>query len=200
MTDIMKDYDNIDGLVQHCSDSSVLAMELLQSCTKPSNYIDTEHIWFSVSRQVTQQGIRCRAIAITWSIFSQILIINTPKLIHESKVFHKFKLWIYVLLQSLQHCVYILLDHRPLVRYVKLRVVHTSGMFSPPPRVSDPDVHHGTCVTHVPWCMPGSQTHGFLLIRWRGKHSRRMRNPQFYVSGKRPMLSLHQTIKGDKGL
>ena len=24
-------------------------------------------------------------------------------------------------------------------------------LFSPPPRVSDPDMHHGTCVTHVPW-------------------------------------------------
>ena len=64
------------------------------------------------------------------------------------------------------------------------------GTFSPPPRVSDPDIHHGTCVTHVPWCMPGSLTSGFLWSRWRGKrsrHSRRMRNPQFYVSGKRPM-------------
>ena len=27
---------NIDGLVQDCSNSSVLAMELLQSCIKPS--------------------------------------------------------------------------------------------------------------------------------------------------------------------
>ena len=26
--------------------------------------------------------------------------------------------------------------------------------------VSDPDMHHGTCVTHVPWCMSGSLTHG----------------------------------------
>ena len=24
--------------------------------------------------------------------------------------------------------------------------------------VSDPDMHHGTCVTHVPWCMSGSLT------------------------------------------
>ena len=65
-------------------------------------------------------------------------------------------------------------------------------------------MHHGTCMTHVPWYMPGSLTSGFLSSRWRGKlsrqyflwsrwrgkrsrHSRRMRNPQFYVSGKRPM-------------
>ena len=64
--------------------------------------------------------------------------------------------------------------------------------FSPPPRVSDPDMHHNTCVTHVPWCMPGSLTSGFLWSWWRGKysrHSRRMHNPQFYVSGKRPMPS-----------
>ena len=25
-----------------------------------------------------------------------------------------------------------------------------SGTFSPQPRVSDPDMHHGTCVAHVP--------------------------------------------------
>ena len=25
--------------------------------------------------------------------------------------------------------------------------------------VSDPGMHHGTCVTHVLWCMPGSLTH-----------------------------------------
>ena len=43
--------------------------------------------------------------------------------------------------------------HGPLTRYVKLRVAHAPGMqgtFSPPPRVGDPDMHHGTCVTHVP--------------------------------------------------
>ena len=57
-------------------------------------------------------------------------------------------------------------------------------------RNSDPDMHHGTCVTHVPWCMPGSLTSGFLWSRCRRKRSRlsrRMHNPQFYVSGKRPM-------------
>ena len=43
------------------------------------------------------------------------------------------------------------------------------GTFSPPLRVSDPDMHHGTCVTHVPWCMSGSLTNGFLLSRWRGE-------------------------------
>ena len=86
------------------------------------------------------------------------------------------------------------MDHGPLARCVKLRVAHAPGMpgtFSPTPRVSDPDMHHGTCVTHVPWCMPGSLTSGFLWSRWRGKrsrHSRRMRNPQFCISGKRPML------------
>ena len=36
-----------------------------------------------------------------------------------------------------------------------------------PPRNSDPDMHHGTCVTNVPWCMPGSLTSGFLWSRWR---------------------------------
>ena len=81
-------------------------------------------------------------------------------------------------------------QHGPLARYIKSQVAHALGMpgtFSPPLPVRDPDMHHGTCVTHVPWCMPGSLTSGFLLSRWRGKRSRRsrrMRNPQ---SGKRPM-------------
>ena len=28
------------------------------------------------------------------------------------------------------------------------------------PLISDPGMHHGTCVTHVPWCMSGSLTCG----------------------------------------
>ena len=42
------------------------------------------------------------------------------------------------------------------------------GTFSLPQRVSVPDMHHSTCVTHVPWCMPGSLTTGFFWNRWRG--------------------------------
>ena len=92
-----------------------------------------------------------------------------------------------------------------LARYMKLRVAHAPGMpgtFSPPPWVSDPDMHHGTCVTHVPWCMPGSLTDGFLWSRWRGKrfrHSRRMRKPQFAVSGKRPMVHKHYPMTIESG-
>ena len=65
-----------------------------------------------------------------------------------------------------------------------------AGKVSTPPRVSDPIMHHGTCVTHVPWCMMGSLTSGLVWSYWRGKcfwYSRRMHNPKFYVSGKRPM-------------
>ena len=60
----------------------------------------------------------------------------------------------------------------------------------PSPWISDPGMRHGTCVTHVPWCMPGSLISAFLWSRCRGKrsqHFRHMRNPQFYVSGKRPI-------------
>ena len=32
--------------------------------------------------------------------------------------------------------------------------------FQSKPLVSDPGMHHGTCVTHVPWCMSGSLTCG----------------------------------------
>ena len=58
------------------------------------------------------------------------------------------------------------------------------GKVSPPPWVSDPDMHHGTCMTHVLCCMLGSLTSGFL---WSRRHSLYMCNTQFYVSGKRPI-------------
>ena len=83
--------------------------------------------------------------------------------------------------------------HWPLIRYIKLWVAHAPrlpGTFSPPTRVSDPDMHHGTCVTHVPRCIPAWLTSGFLWSRWRRETFPafpRMRNLQVYVSGKRPM-------------
>ena len=56
----------------------------------------------------------------------------------------------------------------PLTRYGKLRVAHAAGMPGTFPRhrlqrkplVSYPGMHHGTCVTHLPWCMSGSLTRG----------------------------------------
>ena len=67
-----------------------------------------------------------------------------------------------------------------------IRCAGNAGNVFPATAVSNPDMHHGTCVTHVTWCMPGSLIRGFLWIRRRG-HSLRMRNPKFYVSGERPM-------------
>ena len=92
----------------------------------------------------------------------------------------------------------------PLTGYVKLRVAHAPGMpISPPPpppppslQVNDPDMHHGTCVTHVPWCMPRSLTSGFLWSRWRAKrsqHSRRMGNFTYMVRG--PWYSAYRVWK-----
>ena len=69
-----------------------------------------------------------------------------------------------------------------------------------------------TCTTtHAwrtcPWSMPGSLTSDFPWRQWRGKrsrHSRRMRNPEFYVSGKRPMVlsqsSLNVPVSAPEGV
>ena len=65
-----------------------------------------------------------------------------------------------------------------------MRVAHAPGIpgtFSRPPRVSDPDMHHGTCMAHVPWCMMGSLTSGFLWSWWRGKHSQHFRRKRLYI-------------------
>ena len=50
------------------------------------------------------------------------------------------------------------------------------------PLVSDLGMHHGSCVTHVSYCLSESLT---AEGGKRSRHSRRMRNPQRYVSGKR---------------
>ena len=43
--------------------------------------------------------------------------------------------------------------------------------------VRDPGMRHGTCVTHVPWCMSGLLTRGGRE-KW-SRHSRRMRTSNF---------------------
>ena len=87
-------------------------------------------------------------------------------------------LYIYTVSQLIPVWLRRLGHHGPLTRYAKLWVAHAPGMpgkYSLPARVSDPNMYHG----------------GFFWSRWRGKlsrHSRRMRNPQFCVSGKRPII------------
>ena len=84
--------------------------------------------------------------------------------------------------------------HGSLTKYGKLRVAHAPGMpgmFPTPPisnettslrsRHASRHVRHARAVMHV----------GITNPRWRGKcsrHSRRMCNPQFCVSGKRPIV------------
>ena len=141
---------------------------------------------------------KCASHMFWWSLYCSHCMINgrkvryTPRNIHTPFLFDSS--WsILPNVLRMTSMVSRKFYHGPLVRFVKLWVVHAPGMpgtFYPSSRVSDPDMHHGTCVMHVPWCMPGSLTSGLLGSRWRGKrsrHSRRMRKPQFYVSGKKPL-------------
>ena len=66
----------------------------------------------------------------------------------------------------------IVTNHEPLAIYLSLWVAHAPGMpgtFSPPPRVSDSDMHHDTCVTHVPGCNAGIANWWFPLKLVAGK-------------------------------
>ena len=80
--------------------------------------------------------------------------------------------------------------HGPLTKCVKLRVVHAPGMpgtFSPPPTSKE-------TASQGPWHASRHVRHARVVMhvrmanqRWqekRSRHSRHMRNPQFYVSGK----------------
>ena len=102
----------------------------------------------------------------------QTLKVVVPLLLQESKGNYKIILFVCPSsLHSIRLSIHLFI-HGPLARYVILRVAHAPGMpgtFSPPPRFSDPDMHHGTCMTHVPWCMSGSLTSSFLWSRPRGK-------------------------------
>ena len=127
----------------------------------------------------------------TWIIYDEIF-----QTLHRIIVWATYPQW-----PSIKGCLNHSLNyvvHGPLARYVKLRVAHAPGLpgtVSPVSQVSDPEMHHGTCMTQVPWCMPGSLTSGFFGSRWRGKHSRHsqgMRIPQFCISGKGPMNIIHE--------
>ena len=55
-------------------------------------------------------------------------------------------------------------SYGPLTRYARLRSALAPGMprhrLQRKPLVSDPGMHHGTCVKYVPWCLSGSLTSG----------------------------------------
>ena len=103
------------------------------------------------------------------------LTIPSGSLLSEINVFGS-------LVTNYNSCWFWLLIHGPLTRYAKLRVVLAPGMWEcrelfpchalqRKPLDSDPDMHHGTCVTH-----------GISNLQWWGKRSRnfrRMRNPPF---------------------
>ena len=86
--------------------------------------------------------------------------------------------------------------HGPLSRYVKLRVVHAPGTFSPQPTSKDTTnqrsrhasrhVREARAVMHV----------GIANPRWqvkRSRYSRLVRKPQFHLSGKRLVRCLITT-------
>ena len=119
-----------------------------------------------------------------------------------------YKACIYFLTLQIFDIITDLLSYGPLTRYVKLLVAHAPGMpgtFSPQPtsketasqrsRHASRHVRHTRAVMHVRIANP----------QWRGKrsrHSRRMRNPQFYVSGKRPIgqTNLHWLCESKQNL
>ena len=103
------------------------------------------------------------------------------------------------------HC-HSMVNSGHLASYAKMWVAHAPGMpgtFSPPQRVSDPDLHHGTCVTHVSWCMPGSLTSVSFEVGGGGKrsrHSQRMRNPQFTYLARGPLFVVRALASGIHGI
>ena len=83
---------------------------------------------------------------------------------------------------------YRLESHGLLAIYVKLWVAHAPGMpgtFSPPPRLSDPDMHHGMCMKSVAGKMfpafPGAWATRNFTYLVRGPLSICMANPYIFT-------------------
>ena len=81
----------------------------------------------------------------------------------------------------------------PLIRYVKLRIAHAPGMpgrFSPPPTSKETTIQRSRHASRYGRYARAVMHVGIAKPRWwekRSRHSRSMRNPQFYVSVKRPI-------------
>ena len=71
--------NHTDGLAQGCSDSSALALELLQSCAKPS--VQPWQIWVNASGEFTRTGNsrkytnHDKTVSIYYGIYSKTLLI-----------------------------------------------------------------------------------------------------------------------------
>ena len=78
--------DSIDGLVQDCSNSNALVMELLQSCTKPAIYLDKDTLeWYRIALQLysaSQEIYLLFTFSIIWfwstSYITGLVVIQTP--------------------------------------------------------------------------------------------------------------------------
>ena len=149
-----------------CSISIANTLESLQACTKP---LIGEHIIPSIVHKLSQVWVaECGGMRADHTFYHAVW--KGPG----------FEMW-----------------YGPLARYV-LRVAHVPGMpgtFSLTPWVSDPVMYHGTCVTHVPWCMPWSLTSSFLWSRWPGTvpviPGACATHNFTYLHGKRPMGTSH---------
>ena len=80
-------------------------------------------------------------------------------MIFEMSVWH-LVVWVF----EGQECMGLLLLTRYVKQRLRMRWEYRERFpclrFQRKPLVSDPDLHHGTCVTHVPWRMSGSLTRG----------------------------------------
>ena len=136
-----------------------------------SIYSISHIICLSVSQCLTYSIIlNC---TITWVVCPQQKVFCIKQVLPMSGLSHCYLMWLQLLMCTFQTpfrdwCLHDYPTPWASCQIRKLRVAHAPrmpGTFSPPPRVSDPDMHHGTCVAHVPWCMPGSLTSSFLWSR-----------------------------------
>ena len=84
--------------------------------------------------------------------------------------------------------------HGPLTRYATLWFAHALEM----PRVADLDLHHGTCVTHVPWCMTRLLISGFLWSRWRGNRVCVILKIKGPISVVKQLILLHKMLSSNR--
>ena len=145
---------HIDGLVKDRSISIADALEVLQSRTKSS--ICNVSDWLRPCLVMNKQQAHVSEAPLPWQMrrYSDMKLNKWQ----ESKVSHRcgnmihVTVWCMGLLPDTQYCGWRMRRES--------RERFPRHWFQRKQLVSDPDLHQGTCVTHVPWCMSGSLSRG----------------------------------------
>ena len=86
----------MNGLVQDCSNSSALAMELLQSCSKPpSSYFELKKYTIKLTFAGESWGVFCQYFEVTDCLMTELATQTTNKIFNQ--MLDSIRIWLFTL-------------------------------------------------------------------------------------------------------